>query len=54
MQTDQSYTNKTTDEVDIFFWSKGDQTIAELTYSSEDGVMTIDHTETNPSMKVKA
>ncbi len=32
----------------IFFLKQEDSTIAELTYSLENDVMTIDHTETNP------
>jgi hypothetical protein len=47
MQKD-SIIHKQNDRRGIFFLKQGDQTIAELTYSLEDGVMTIDHTETNP------
>lgn len=35
----------------IFYMKKKDQTIAELTYTLENDIMTIDHTEVNPSME---
>ncbi len=37
----------------IFFIKEGKTTIAELTYSLEDNVMVIDHTETNPEYEGK-
>ncbi|WP_240919352.1 GNAT family N-acetyltransferase [Nonlabens sp. SY33080] len=35
----------------IFFYKKEEKTMAELTYSHEDNVMTIDHTEVNPDLE---
>ncbi len=37
----------------IFFIKEGQSTIAELTYSIEDEVMVIDHTQTNPEYEGK-
>lgn len=45
--------HKQNDRRGIFFLKHGDQTIAELTYSLEDGVMTIDHTEVEPDHENK-
>ena len=44
----ESVQHKENDRRGIFFIKESDQTIAELTYSLENKVMTIDHTETNP------
>ncbi len=52
MNTD-SIQHKQNDRRGIFFLKHGDQTIAELTYSLDDKVMTIDHTETNPEHEGK-
>ncbi|WP_194850254.1 GNAT family N-acetyltransferase [Nonlabens antarcticus] len=51
--SNDSIQHKHNDRRGIFFLKEDDQTIAELTYSLEDGVMTIDHTETNPSHEGK-
>ena len=47
MNTD-NIQHKQNDRRGIFFLKQGEQTIAELTYSLEDDVMTIDHTEVQP------
>ena len=52
MQTD-SIQHKQNDRRGIFFLNENDQLIAELTYSLDDDVMTIDHTETNPEHEGK-
>ena len=52
MNTD-NVLHKQNDRRGIFYLKQGDMTIAELTYSLEDGVMTIDHTEVQPEHEGK-
>ena len=41
--------HKETNSRGIFYINSGDKKIAELTYSIENNIMTIDHTEVHPS-----
>ncbi|MBF4985955.1 N-acetyltransferase [Nonlabens mediterrranea] len=43
--------HKQNDKRGIFYMKKDNNTIAELTYTLENQIMTIDHTEVNPSME---
>lgn len=43
--------HKQNDKRGIFYMKKEEKTIAELTYTLKDQIMTIDHTEVNPSME---
>ena len=52
MNTD-NVLHKQNDRRGIFYLKQGDMTIAELTYSLEDGVMTIDHTKVQPEHEGK-
>lgn len=52
MNTD-TIQHKENDRRGIFYIKQGDQTIAELTYSLEDNVMVIDHTEVQPEHENK-
>lgn len=52
MDTD-NIIHKQNDRRGIFYIKQGDQTIAELTYSLEDNVMVIDHTEVQPEHENK-
>lgn len=45
--------HKHTDNRGIFFLKLENQTVAELTYTREEGVMTINHTETQPGHEGK-
>lgn len=43
--------HKQNDKRGIFYMKKDGNTVAELTYTLENQIMTIDHTEVNPSME---
>lgn len=43
--------HKQNDKRGIFFMKENERTVAELTYTLENNIMTIDHTEVHPSME---